>query len=268
VPHLLCFEQPRPPTRGRRARVATGRLPQLDAAPNPTSPCHITCVTPLPLPPHAMWRRAAQAPPPSSTIQAVSVSSQSSMPLRHFLTDAWAQVFLSRAEPLPGSPSSAIQDTVASRRSSGTAEPPSVLLYPCVMHHTTMPASVPVSELQPRLTVVHQRRPDTESIEHRYYILHCTGRRRPQSGVAAKPSLQSSSPHRRSLPLLQHRARAPPSSIVGAALSCHFSPVMTPSFSCSFTDPASAQRHVISCEVPAKKMNCYFHGNVLSSLQF
>jgi hypothetical protein len=143
-----------------------------------------------------------------------------------------------------------------------------VLLCPCVVHRTTMAASVLVSELQPRPTVVHQRSPDAKSIEHRYYILHCTGCRRPRSGVAAKLSLPRSSPHCRSLPLLQHRAWAPPSSIAGAVLSCRFSPVMTPSFSCSLTDPASAQRHVISCEVPAKKMNCYFHGSIPSHLQF
>jgi hypothetical protein len=138
-----------------------------------------------------------------------------------------------------------------------------VLLHPCTVLRAAMAASVPVSELQPRPTAVHQRSPDAESVEHRYYILHCARHQRPRCRVATKPSLPSSSPHRRSLPLLQHRARAPPSSIARAALRCRFSPVITPSFSCSFADPASAQRHVISCEVPAKKMNGYFHGNVL-----
>jgi hypothetical protein len=137
-----------------------------------------------------------------------------------------------------------------------------VLLHPCAVQHAAMAASIPVTELQPRPTVFHQRSPDAESVKHRCYILHCAGYRRLWCRVAAKPSLSSLSPHCRSPPLLQHRARASPSSIAGAALSCHFSPVMTPSFSCSFADPASTQRHAISCQVPVKKMNGYFHGNV------
>jgi hypothetical protein len=209
-----------------------------------------------------MWRHAAQATPPSSTI-AVSVTSQSSMPLCHFLTDTYAQVFLRRAKPLPGSPSSAIQDTATSHRAPGTAVPPTVLLCLCVVHRATMGASVSVSELQPHPTTVHQRSPDAESVQHHCYIHHRARHQRPRCRVAAKTSLPSSGPHRRSLPLLVHHAWAPPSSIARAALSYRFSPVMTPSFSCSFADLASAQRHVISCQVPAKKMNCYIHGNIL-----
>jgi hypothetical protein len=54
-------------------------------------------------------------------------------------------------------------------------------------------------------------------------------------------TLLSPSHHRRSPPLLQHHARAPPSLITGAALICRFSPVMTPSFSCSFAVSTRSQ---------------------------
>jgi hypothetical protein len=225
---LLCFE------RARQPWVAAGQLSLLDAVPD----------TPPPL-----LLLALRRPGPSSFLH--HSSSLDRVPELHpnFLVDACAQLFLRRAEPLPGSPSSVVQDTATSRRASGAAEPPSVLLYPCVVHHAAMAASVPVFELQPHPTAIHQHSPDAESVEHRCYILYCAGRQEAavQSCSQAITTELESSPQK---PAIAAAPWAPSSSIAGAALSCRFSPV----------DPFIL---LFLCRPGISTAPCHFHSNVL-----